>query len=99
MGIFWWSFSIKYFMPWCLWTLMMWNFKADITMDPKTGRGYGNYHVFWQIMGFVYPFIGLLCFFIPCCIVTTREPEFKDFNLDEEEDAEAREAQAERVRI
>lgn len=43
----WWGFSIKYFIPWVLWTLMMWNFKADITMDAKTGRGYGGYHYFW----------------------------------------------------
>jgi len=27
-------------------------------------------------MGFVYPFIGLLCFFIPICIVTTKEEGF-----------------------
>jgi len=27
-------------------------------------------------MGFVYPFIGLLCFFIPTCIVSKREPGF-----------------------
>jgi len=45
--IAWWGFSIKYFIPWALWTLMMWNFKADITMDAKTGRGYGGYHYFW----------------------------------------------------
>jgi hypothetical protein len=73
--IAWWGFSIKYFIPWCLWTLMMWNFKADMTMDVN-GKGYGGYHVFWQIMGFVYPFIGLLCFFIPICIVTTKEEGF-----------------------
>jgi len=28
--IFWWGFSIKYFIPWALWQLMMWNFKADL---------------------------------------------------------------------
>jgi len=32
--IFWWSFSIKYFIPWALLSLMMWNFKADIDLTP-----------------------------------------------------------------
>jgi len=81
----WWGFSIKYFIPWCLWTLMMWNFKADITMD-KDGRGYGSYHIFWQFMGFVFPFIGLLCFFIPMCLVSTKEPGFENYSFDVEED-------------
>jgi hypothetical protein len=71
--IFWWAFSIKYFMPWCLWALMMWNFKLDITPNPKTGMYYESYHIFWQLMGFVYPFIGLLCFFIPICCTPERE--------------------------
>lgn len=31
--IFWWSFSIKYFIPWALLSLMMWNFKADINLS------------------------------------------------------------------
>lgn len=39
--IFWWSFSIKYFIPWGLFQLMMWNMKADLTMDISTGRSYG----------------------------------------------------------
>lgn len=45
----WWAFSIKYFIPWCLWTLMMWNFAADIAVNPKTGTvdGYGGYHLTW----------------------------------------------------
>jgi len=33
--IFWWSFSIKYFIPWALLSLMMWNFKADINLSYK----------------------------------------------------------------
>ena len=44
----WWAFSIKYFIPWCLWTLMMWNFAADIATDDAGNIiGYGGYHVFW----------------------------------------------------
>lgn len=44
---------------------MMWNFKADLTFDITTGRSYGNYHVFWQCMGFVFPAIGLVLFIVP----------------------------------
>jgi len=47
-------------------------------------------------MGFVFPFIGLLCFFIPICIVTTPEKGFdvtaENF-FDNEEDEVHIEAQ------
>jgi SNF family Na+-dependent transporter len=45
--ILWWGFSIKYFVPWALWTLMMWNFRIDITPSKDKGKFYGNYHIFW----------------------------------------------------
>lgn len=44
--IFWWCFMIKYFIPWILFSLMMWNFSKDITPDDD-GRLYGGYHAFW----------------------------------------------------
>jgi len=44
--IAWWAFSIKYFIPWALFSLMMWNFKADINLD-EFGRGYGSYNDLW----------------------------------------------------
>lgn len=69
--VFWWAFSIKYFVPWALFSLMMWNFKADITFED--GKGYGAYHSMWQVVGFIYPLIGLICFIVPICIVTTPE--------------------------
>lgn len=84
--IFWWAFTIKYLMPWTLWSLMMWNFKSDITPDVKTGLYYGKYHIFWQFMGFVYPFIGLLCFFIPICCTPAREERRKLHDFAEESD-------------
>jgi len=34
--IFWWGFSIKYFIPWALWQLMMWNFAADLDVNKST---------------------------------------------------------------
>jgi len=64
--ITWWAFSIKYFVPFAVWFLMMWNFAQDISPNAD-GNFYGGYHIFWQCMGFVYPLIGLCCFFIPMC--------------------------------
>jgi len=42
----WWSFSIKYFVPFAVWHLMLWNFKQDLTPDVN-GRYYGGYNIFW----------------------------------------------------
>jgi len=78
--IFWWGFSIKYFIPWALYQLMMWNFKADLTFDPSTGRSYGNYHVFWQIMGFVFPAIGLVLFIVPIFVFWGHKQEDINFS-------------------
>lgn len=117
--IFWWSFSIKYFIPWALLSLMMWNFKADINLqqvmvddvcvknsaDECITRGYGAYHDMWQIVGFIYPLIGLICFLVPICIVTTPEESLSkrdasgklverlEVNLDVEEDEVHRQAE------
>merc|ERR1712167_330574 len=89
--------------PWALFSLMMWNFKADITLS--NGKGYGSYHDMWQIVGFIYPLIGLICFLVPICIVTTPEEalskrdasgklvERLEVNLDVEEDEVHRQAE------
>jgi SNF family Na+-dependent transporter len=104
--VFWWAFSIKYFIPWALLSLMMWNFKADIDLKPKNGvyRGYGGYHDMWQVVGFIYPLVGLICFLVPIFIVTTPESKLSkkdaqgnierlEVNLDIEEDPVHREAE------
>ena len=83
--IFWWGFSIKYFIPWALYQLMMWNFKADLTFDTTTGRSYGNYHVFWQCMGFVFPAIGLVLFIVPIFWFWGEKQEDTNFNGEEHE--------------
>jgi hypothetical protein len=36
-------------------------------------------------MGLVYPAIGLLCMFIPCCICTKQTEEDAKINFEEEE--------------
>jgi len=84
--IFWWAFSIKYFVPWALFSLMMWNFKADLDFD-EFGRSYGSYHPAWQVIGFIYPLIGLIVFIVPIFVVTTPEECYKDTKItfDEEE--------------
>lgn len=99
---FWWAFSIKYFVPWALLSLMMWNFKADITFT--NGLGYGAYHSMWQVVGFIYPLIGLVCFIVPICIVTTPEKaltgpngERIELDLNKEEHPELQKAEQERL--
>jgi len=98
----WWAFSIKYFIPWALLSLMMWNFKADITF--KNGLGYGSYHSMWQVVGFIYPLVGLVCFIVPICIVTTPEKaltgpngERLELDLNKEEHPELQKAEQERL--
>jgi len=105
--IAWWCISIKYFIPWMLWNLMMWNLKLDLSPDKVSGTFYGNYNIFWQIMGFIYPFIGLLCFFLPVCcppeVVTLKKLEDFCEESDKEyqvmEEATRKKKQATRDRI
>lgn len=82
---------------------MMWNFKADINLDAM-GKGYGGYNTLWQIVGFIYPLVGLLCFFIPIFIVTTPEKKLTGANgerlevqFNEESDAEHKEEEAQHI--
>jgi len=113
--IFWWAFSIKYFIPWALFSLMMWNFKADINLQyvydndenritnadgDAITRGYGAYHDLWQLVGFIYPLIGLICFIVPIFVVSTPElaltgknGERLEVNLHEEDDQVHRDAE------
>jgi hypothetical protein len=99
---------------------MMWNFKADINLQEvdltetecvknEDGecilRGYGGYHDMWQIVGFIYPLIGLICFLVPIFIVKTPEESLSkrdasgklverlEVNLDVEEDEVHRQAE------
>lgn len=80
---------------------MMWNFKADIDLsltDAGLYRGYGEYNDLWQIVGFIYPLVGLICFLVPIFIVTTPEEKLSErdaegklvkrleVDLDKEED-------------
>jgi len=65
----WWGFSIKYFVPFALWFLIMFSLKADLDTP------YGDYHSFWQIMGWLYPLAGFVAFLYPIF----RPPSREDF--------------------
>ena len=63
----WWGFSIKYFVPFALWFLIMFSLKGDLD------KPYGGYHNFWQIMGWAYPVVGFIAFLIPVFFPPSRE--------------------------
>ena len=65
---YWWGFSIKYWVPFALNFLLFFSLKNDL--DEK----YGGYHMFWQIMGFIYPIVGILLFVISFFACNTPEP-------------------------
>jgi len=69
---FWWSFSMKYFFSWAVTTLLMRYFRNDLPYG-EVKQFYGGYHGFWQWMGFLYPLVGLVCFFIGLIFCTTEE--------------------------
>ena len=81
--VIWWCFSIKYFVPFALWFLLSYSLSIDLE------RRYGNYHVFWQWMGLVYPILGLLAFLISFIVCTEKDPFTPDlecaFTSDEDE--------------
>ena len=75
-GVFeyWWGFSIKYFVPYALLFLIFYSLHADLN------TAYGDYHIFWQIMGFLFPISGLLVFGIS--FFACKEPEPFDHDVD-----------------
>ena len=55
----WWNFCIKFWCPFAIYMLLMYAFKND------TENMYGGYHIFSQVMGFLYPIGGFISFIIP----------------------------------
>merc|ERR1712083_743293 len=78
----WWSFSMKYFFSFAVWFLTMRFFRNDLPIE-EGETFYGNYHIFWQIMGFLYPLAGLIMFVGGAAFCTDRE---EDVGLDKIED-------------
>lgn len=71
---YWWGFSIKYFVPWALTFLVFFSLYND------TESPYGEYHIFWQVCGFMFPIAGLLVFILSFFIC--KEPEPFDHDVD-----------------
>jgi len=68
----WWGVSIKFVIPWALWTLLVMTVKSDID-EP-----YGGFHVGWQVLGALVPIMCFIIFLIPL-IFSKAQPsgEFK----------------------
>jgi len=71
---YWWGFSLKFWVPFALNFLIFFSLKGDIDTP------YGGYHIFWQVMGFIYPLAGLLVFILSAIIC--KEPEPFDHDVD-----------------
>lgn len=84
---YWWGFSIKYFVPFALSFLIMFSLDNDIT------NKYEGYHMFWQIMGFLYPIVGLIIFFVS--IFTCNQTMEFDDEMDKAYDPNDHEGQGE----
>ena len=76
----WWGFSIKYFVPFALYFLIMFSLKGDLD------NPYGGYHPFWQIMGWLYPIVGFVAFIIPVFFPPSREDFPPEVNQAFQED-------------
>ena len=75
----WWNFCIKFWCPFAIYMLLMYSFKND------TENMYGGYHIFWQVMGFLYPIGGFISFVIPLFTCTEKDPDnpMPDVEYDE----------------
>lgn len=67
----WWCFSVKYWTPFTLSSLLAFSLKEDIVAP------FGGYNAFWQQVGGSFVVAGLLVFFVSLCVCTKPEP-FKD---------------------
>ena len=63
-----WGVCIKYWCPFSIFWLLMYSLKTDIE------TAYGGYHIFWQLMGFLYPVGGFIAFAVPLCVCTEHDP-------------------------
>ena len=74
---YWWGFCIKYFVPFALSFLIFNNLRVD------TETPYEGYHIFWQVVGFMFPISGLLVFVLSIFIWTEKQEFEQDPPFDE----------------
>lgn len=90
----WWSFSMKYFFSWAVWTLCMRYFRNDLPlMEDETF--YGGYHGFWQVMGALYPLAGLIMFILAAVLCSEQDANLKADALEHGEEETAAKAKTE----
>ena len=90
----WWSFSMKYFFSWAVWTLCMRYFRNDLPlMEGETF--YGGYHGFWQVMGALYPLAGLIMFVVAAVLCSEQDADLKADALEHGEEETAAKAKTE----
>jgi len=65
---FYFSFTIKYFIPCVLWVILVNVTRTDIV------KPYGGYAAHWQAIGLCVPIIGLIAFLLHICFWITEEP-------------------------
>ena len=76
---YWWGFMIKYFVPFALNFLIFFSLKADLD-EP-----YGDYHIFWQVVGFLFPLSGIFTFVLSFIFCTEKEPFDHDVDAEYDE--------------
>ena len=70
---------IKYFVPFALNFLIFFSLKADLD-EP-----YGDYHIFWQVVGFLFPLSGIFTFVLSFIFCTEKEPFDHDVDAEYDE--------------
>ena len=52
---------MKYFFPWAVYWLLVRLLRSDIALQEDESL-YGGYHIFWQLIGGLFPFISIVFF-------------------------------------
>jgi SNF family Na+-dependent transporter len=75
--VFYWCVTIKYLIPAALWFILLYVIKKDLT------KPYGNYKLYWQLIGLMVPLIGLLAFLVNlCCCVEEEVLNEEEFDFE-----------------
>jgi len=77
--VFYWCVTIKYLIPCVLWFILLYVIKKDWTTTKtvngkKVAKYYGDYKLYWQIIGLLVPLSGMIAFVVNLCCCVTEEP-------------------------